>query len=192
MLLTLGDAHGAAEQQRRAIGLAPSFANAHANLGRALEALGQHDEAELAYRTALRIDTTSANAAGALGDLLVSLHRWREGLEVLRELAQRTPLDRGLARNLAWWLATCPDAEVRDARSALALVADDLPRTDSSAQDLDTLAAVLAANGRFDEARTFADRALEVLRRDGPREAIPEVEARAALYSAGRAFVLPP
>lgn len=191
VLLTSGDARGAVEQQRHAIELAPSFANAHANLGRALEALSENDEAEHAYRTALRIDPANANAAGGLGDLLVSMQRWREGLDVLRALARRTTQDRALARNLAWWLATCPDAEVRDARAALALVVDDLTRADLSPQDLDTLAAVLAANARFDEAQTFVERALDVLRRDGPAEPIPEVEARAALYADRRAFVLP-
>lgn len=192
VLLAQGDARGAAAQQEKAIGLSPTYANAHANLGRAREALGELDAAEVAYRAALRIDPLSANAAGGLGDLLIARKRWREGIDVLRGLARATPADRALARNLAWWLATCPEESARDPRAALALVDADLARADLGPQDLDTLAAVLAANQRFDEARALAERALAVLRRDGPSEPIPEVEARARLYAERRAFVLPP
>mgnify|MGYP000086895577 CR=1 FL=1 len=200
VLLAQGDAPGAIAHQRKAIELAQSHANAHANLGRALEAAGDQDGAESAYRSALRIDPKSANATGGLGDLLIARKRWHEGLELLRELARRTPGDRVYARNLAWWLATCPDPAARDPREALELVRQDLleapdpevVRRDLSAQDLDTLAAVFAANGRYDEAVVFVERALTILRRDGPAEPISEVEARARLYSERRAFVLPP
>ncbi|MCY2959995.1 MAG: tetratricopeptide repeat protein [Planctomycetota bacterium] len=192
VLLALGDTQGAIVRQRRAIELSPGFANAHANLGRALEAQGDAAAAELAFREALRIDADSTNAAGGLSDLLIAGKRWREGLDVLRAWVRRSPSDRGLARTLAWWLATCPEEATRDPREALAFVAPDLGREDLGPQDLDTLAAVLAANRRFDEARALADRALSMLRRDGPSEPIPEVEARAALYATGQPYVLPP
>ncbi len=192
VLLAQGDARGAVAEQLRAIELAPNYGNAHANLGRAQEAAGNIDAAEKAYRAALRIDPASANAAIGLGDLLIARGSWREGIDVLRKLAMRTPDDRALARNVAWWLATCSDAFVRDPEAALALVRDDLERPDMAAQDMDTLGAVLAANGRFEEAHALAERALAALRRDGPSEPIPDVEARAALYARGKSFVLPP
>lgn len=192
VLLAQGDARGAVGRQRLAIQLSPSFANAHANLGRAHEALGELDAAEKAYRAALRIDPDSTNAGAGLGDLLVAGGRWREGLDLLRGVARRAPADRALARTLAWWLATCPEDAVRDPRAALALIERDIAAPDLLPQDLDTLAAVLAANGRYEEASALAGRALMALRRDGPREPIPEVEARAALYAAQRPFVLPP
>ncbi len=138
VLLAQGDARGAAAQQEKAIGLSPTYANAHANLGRAREALGELDAAEIAYRAALRIDPLSANAAGGLGDLLIARKRWREGIDVLRGLARATPADRALARNLAWWLATCPEESARDPRAPLALVDEDLARADLGPQDLDT------------------------------------------------------
>jgi len=192
VLLTLGDAAGSIARQEKAIELSPSYANAHANLGRALEAAGELDAAERAYRAALRIDADLTHAAGALADLLIGQKRWREGIDFLRDMVRRAPADRPLARNLAWWLATCPEDAVRDPRAALALVEEDVRRADLGPQDLDTLAAVLAANGRFDEARARIERALAALRQDGPRDPIPEVEARAALYAERRPFVLPP
>lgn len=193
VLLAMQDPRGAAAQHEKAIALAPNYANAHANLGRALEALGEHERAERAFRDALRLEPGSANAAGGLADLLIARSRWKEALEILRDRVRRAPDDRTLARNCAWWLATCPDPSVRDEREALALVERDVTASDGlGAQDLDTIAAVLAANGRFDEARTLADRALALLRRDGPSDPIPEVEARARLYAERRAYVLPP
>ncbi|MBL8860847.1 MAG: tetratricopeptide repeat protein [Planctomycetes bacterium] len=190
--LAQGDARGAADAQRHALALAPGFVNGHANLARALEALGELDGAESAFRAALAIDPGSVNALGGLGDLLVARGRWREGLERLRELRRREPTNRGLALTLAWWLAACPDPAARDPREALALVARELEAPVDDPLVLDSLAAVLAANGRFQEAHALAERALARLRSTGPSEPIPEVEARAALYAAGRAFTLPP
>jgi tetratricopeptide (TPR) repeat protein len=190
--LARGDARAAAEHQERALAIVPGYANAHANLGRARESLGDFAGAEAAYRAALTHDPDSQNALSGLGDLLVARGSWREGIDSLRRLARLAPDDRAIARNLAWWLATCPDPDVRDPRAALDLVATDRDDARLDAQALDTLAAVLAANGRFDEARAAVGRALVLLRRDGPREPIPEVEQRAALYDARRAYVLPP
>lgn len=190
VLLELGDAQAAAQHQRRAIELSPGFAGAHANLARALEALGQADEAERAYRTAAKLDPRSVNALSGLADALLARGSWSEGLAVLRRLFALRPTDRAVALTLAWWLATCPDASVRDVPAAVALVEPRLGDPDLSPQDLDTIAAVLAANGRFDEALRLALRSLERLRREGPAAAVPEVEARVELYRTGKPFVL--
>jgi tetratricopeptide (TPR) repeat protein len=192
VLLAQGDARGAIREQERAVALAPSFANAHANLARAHAELGETLEAERSFRAALRIDSASVNALSGLADLMLARGRWREGLDLLRDLSRVRPNDHAFARNLAWWLATCPDASVRDAQAALDLVEDDLRAVDLGPQDMDTLAAVLAANSRFDEAHALAQRALVLLRRDGPSGPIAEVEGRAALYADHRAFVQPP
>ncbi len=188
-LLALGDAAAATRHQRRAIGISPGFANAHANLARALHAVGDPAAAEASFREALRLDPRSANALGGLADLLIEARRWSEGLATLRTLTDARAGDRALALNLAWWLATCPDAAARDPRAALARVEDLLTRSDLGSQDLDTLAAVLAANGRFAEAVALAERCLARLRAEGPAVVIPEVEARLELYRAGRAYV---
>lgn len=69
------------------------------------------------------------------------------------------------ARNeRVWYLATCPIAEQRDAKRALALAAHLMDKADTlPASELDTVAAALAANARFKEARDFQARAIAKL-----------------------------
>ena len=62
MLLDLGDLDGAIEHQREAILLNPAYAAAYINLGAALEKAGQPDQAIVAYRNAVRIDSDSPAA----------------------------------------------------------------------------------------------------------------------------------
>jgi hypothetical protein len=59
-----------------------------------------------------------------------------------------------MARNgLAWLLATCPDARIRNSERAVKLAEEAVQRSDRKhASYLDTLAAAYAAAGRFDDA----------------------------------------
>jgi tetratricopeptide (TPR) repeat protein len=75
----------------------------------------------------------------------------------------------GILNNLAWLLATCPDADVRDGRRAVTLAENVVERTErKSANYLDTLAAAYAEVRRFDDAvrvqqEALADRAFVLL-----------------------------
>lgn len=72
------------------------------------------------------------------------------------------------ARNdRAWTLAVCPIAEQRDPARALELAGAMIARADElSPAELDTVAAVYAANGRFAEATDFQQRAISALGKD--------------------------
>lgn len=72
------------------------------------------------------------------------------------------------ARNeRVWYLATCPIPAQRDAKRALALAAHLMEKADTlPASELDTVAAALAANARFEEAQDYQARAIAKLAED--------------------------
>ncbi|WP_157489356.1 tetratricopeptide repeat protein [Lysobacter sp. Root916] len=92
--------------------------------------------------------------------------------------------------NRVWNLAVCPIPEQRDPARALALAQRMIEEQDRlGAAELDTLAAVYAANGRFDEAVALQKRAL--IKFEDPAETQTPKRARERLkaYSARRDWV---
>ncbi len=94
----------------------------------------------------------------------------------------------GLANNIAWVLATCPEAKFRNGRRAVELATQVCAATGNQVPALlDSLAAAYAEAGDFDNAVRTATRALELTRRDAASSA-PAIEARLRLYKAGRPY----
>jgi hypothetical protein len=99
------------------------------------------------------------------------------------------------ARNdQVWTWATCPLAAQRDPAKALALAQHLIKQKDSlSAAELDTVAAALAANGRFEEAVQFQQSAIDKDRADGKTPAsasrAKRMQSRLAGYKKGRDYV---
>jgi len=92
---------------------------------------------------------------------------------------------------LAWLLATDPDASRRDPARALALADSALARSPQPSV-LDTRAAALAALGRFDEARSAAAKAHALALAAGDTALARGVAGRREGYARGRAFVQDP
>ena len=88
--------------------------------------------------------------------------------------------------NLAWLLATCPDAGVRDGARAVKLAERACEAAGHKTVALmDTLAAAYAAAGRYDDAVRAASSAREKTPDGSPLAA--ELESRLELYRSGRA-----
>jgi len=64
---------------------------------------------------------------------------------------------------LAWLLATCPDANLRDGQQALS-IATRVVQQNRSAANLDTLAAAYAETGRFSDAVHVQEQAIAQLK----------------------------
>lgn len=82
--------------------------------------------------------------------------------------------DLGARNNLAWILATYPDAMIRDGDRAIALI-NPLVSLYDNWQHLDTLAAALAETGDFAAAASTQQRALDNLRNAAPGQSDSEV-----------------
>ena len=100
------------------------------------------------------------------------------------------------ARNsLVWTWATCPIAEQRDPTRALELAQHMIEQEATlSGGQLDTVAAALAANGKFDEAADYQQRAIDKIlasfdESKARNATIKRMRARLAGYRKGRDYV---
>lgn len=95
--------------------------------------------------------------------------------------------------DLAWLLATCDDAAVRDAAAALRLV-EPMARGGwgDEAAVFDAQAAALAAGGQFPAAVAAAETALAAAEKANDKQQAQAIAARLALYRAEKPYRAPP
>ncbi len=176
----------------RVLSLRPRHAEACLGLGTDLPEVGRGADAVEPLRRFIEIRPMDARGYKRLAAVLAALGRYPEAIAALRSGMDRLSGDASIAYRLAWGLATCPDPGLRDAaeaerlaRAAVAATGGDVP------QPLDTLAAALAAAGRFPEAIATATRARDLAGRSGRSELAAAIDGRIAEYRAGRAHVEP-
>jgi hypothetical protein len=92
--------------------------------------------------------------------------------------------------SLAWLLATCPEASLRNGNRAVELArqAEGLAGGGESPQLLDTLAAAYAEAGRFGEAVATAKRALNLPATQNNQPLAEAIQTRLKLYEANAAY----
>jgi Flp pilus assembly protein TadD len=184
LLLRQGKLDEAAAHFRKTLEINPEFTEVRNNLGLILMQKGRLDEAVAEWRRSLETNPASLEAHFNLGNAYMMRGRYAQALDEWELARQIEPGRLPILLNMAWALAACPDAKARNGARAVEMA--ELARKVSQqpdAQLYDTLAAAYAEAGRFDEARSAIRRAIELTgRRD---EAL---EARAALYAAGRAY----
>ena len=123
------------------------------------------------------------------GNLRFREERYREAAQDYEQGLKLAPDDADLHNQLAWLLATAPEASLRDGKRAVALAQRAVDLTDTgNAMYIDTLAAALAEAGRMGQAVTAQETALLVLGQTGPAELEPEFRARLELFRQGRPY----
>jgi tetratricopeptide (TPR) repeat protein len=137
------------------------------------------------YTEALRRNPDDVESYCGRGRLFMEMGDFDKALADNLEALKRAPSDAPTLNNLAWLWATHPDPQRRDpakaeehARQACGLTNDQEPA------HLDTLAAALAAAGKYAEAAEQQRKAVE-LASDGEKA---DYQARLALYAAGRSY----
>ncbi|MEN6406502.1 MAG: tetratricopeptide repeat protein [Thermoguttaceae bacterium] len=97
------------------------------------------------------------------GDMLLNLGRQSDALADYEKALKIKPDDYGLLNNLAWVLATSPDAKLRDGRRALELATKACKQSDYKlAYILSTLAAAYAETGDFQNAVKWSTKAVKI------------------------------
>ncbi|MEM7244812.1 MAG: fused MFS/spermidine synthase [Acidobacteriota bacterium] len=185
-LLQMGRFLEAREKLSRAVSLRPDFVEALHHLGIVLMATGQAREGERSFRRALELDPDLPGLHGNFAMALTRLGRHGEASELLETGLGLQPADAQIQRQLAWLLATAPDAALRDGHRAVSLMQGVQRQVGSSPQVDDTLAAALAETGRLQEAATLADRAAARAQGQGQVGLAAEIRGRAAGYRQGR------
>lgn len=193
-LLRLQRPAEAVEPLRRAIALVPQHADAHINLGTALYELGQYDEAIQELGAVYAALHDRVNVYRPLGDSLAKTGQYAQAVKILRAGVQANAQDPLTTDRLAWLLATCPDASIREPGEAVRLAETANTATGrTNPAMLDTLAAAQAANGQFDAAVATINDALRLaITQPGGEAFAKEAEKRLDLYKARQAYVAPP
>jgi tetratricopeptide (TPR) repeat protein len=161
----------------------PTRTHSRAALGMALASLGRTREAIPHLREALKQGETDVEVPNALAGLLLETGNLREARMILEAALQAHPNDVGSAHNLARLLVMTPGLPAQDRMRAFRLAEAVVQTTgQQDARALDTLAAALAAIGRFADARQINARAVAVATAQGDRELAAQITVRGRAY----------
>jgi len=188
-LLRRGRLDEAIAQYQKALAIQPDFAKAHSNLGNAFLQQGRLDEAIAQFQKALAIDPDDAKAHSNLGNALVQQGRVDEAIVQYQAALAIQPDYLEVQNSLAWVLATCSQAPLRNGHNAVKLAqrANQLSEGGNPVI-LCTLAAAYAETGRFPEAETTAQHALQLARTQSNTALADELQSQMKLYQAGIPF----
>jgi len=190
----LGDWSAARENYEAALATDPRNPAIPTDWARNLLAQGRASEAMERYTQALQIDPKCTDArvgcgvalaqmGGALaneGKLMEAVRRYREALQFQPDLIE-------VLNNLAWLMATANEAAVRNGPEAIQLAERACALTQHrQAMFIGTLAAAYAENGRFEEARNTAQKAIALAKAAGQTDLAARNSELLRLYAAGK------
>jgi protein O-mannosyl-transferase len=184
-----GKPEEAIAQFRKALEIKPNDPAVQYNLGLALAAGGKAAEAVACYRKALELKPDYAEPHCSLGMTLYQQGQWSEAIGQLREALRLMPKHVVALNQLAWALATCPEASLRNGAEAVRLAQQAVQWTDAREPViLDTLAAAYAEAGQFPKAVETIQRALTLASARGDAATVDTLRARQKLYQAGTPY----
>jgi tetratricopeptide (TPR) repeat protein len=150
------------------------------------------DAAISSFQKALEIIPDDASVHLNLGNALLQKGRADEAITQFQKALQIKP-DYAKAQNdLAWLLATWPEASLRDGNKAVELAQQANALTGGeNPLILHTLAAAFAEAGRFSEALETAQRALQLAGAQSNTGLAGQLQSELKLYQAGSPYHLP-
>jgi tetratricopeptide (TPR) repeat protein len=133
-------------------------------------------------RAVLALDPTEWRAVRGLGDAMLNTGRQAEAIAFFEKAIKLEPSDDGILNNLAWVLATSPDAKLRNGRRAIQLATEACKLTEYKLPHvLSTLAAAYAETGDFDNAVKWSTKASEIAEKEKENSKEGDKETREAL-----------
>jgi tetratricopeptide (TPR) repeat protein len=177
---------------QKALELKPDYAEAWNSLGSVFSLQGRMDEAISQYQRALEIKPDYAEAHCNLGVALGQKGRVDEAITQYQQALQIQPGVAEAQNKLAWLLATCPQASLRNGAKAVELARQANGSTGGeNPAILHTLAAAFAEAGRFSEAVETAQRALHLAGEQSNTGLAGQLQLELQLYQAGSPYHLP-
>jgi tetratricopeptide (TPR) repeat protein len=189
----LGDWNKAADAFRKALLLYPSDAESLDGLITVLLKLGRYDEVILEVEDAIASrpdDTLHVPFLLGLGEALSKRGEWERAIATFRRAVDLSPDSLDAVNQLAWTLATTPDDRFRNGPEANE-VAQPLEKDESNSIYFDTIAAVRAENGRWDEAIDWENKAITAAQKNSQPTRIEEFKGRLSLYQQKQPFRTP-
>ncbi len=160
---------------------------AHRNLGDVFQQEGQNEQAIEHYKKALSYDNYIESAHSNLGVAYIQLGKHDLAINHLNKALDLDPDFTDALNNLAWLLASAEDKKIKNADKAVKLAqrACELSGYDNY-EFLDTLSIAYAAAGRFNEAVSTMDKAIDLAGSQGQEELVKRLSEKQLLYKTGR------
>ena len=178
----------AIETLTRAVRLDPENVDVYLSRAGAYWASGQFDKALADVNRAINIDPADDRHYFALTEVWRAMGKPKRAIVELKKLVDRDPKNVEALNGLAWTLATCPDAKVRDGKQAIKHARRACELTDWKFWGfLDTFAAASAAAGDFAAAVKWQVEAIR-LAPDGRKIEKQEMRARLDLFKAKKPY----
>ncbi len=174
---------------QRAAALQPTFLEARQELGRVYLRTGKIEEAMMQFESVAHANPTFPGAQSDLADALLRRGKVKEALAHYEAASGAEPANPVLLNNVAWILATSPDSTLRNGKRALELAqkAEKLSSAPSSSI-LGTLAAACAEAGKYPEAVSNAQRAVELAIARNRGAEVAALRMQIELYRAGSPY----
>ena len=177
----------AIQRYQEVLEASPALAvKAHLNIGNIFLSKGQLDEAIQHYRQAIDLKADLAEAHCNLGKMLTLTGQAQEGLDHLRRAVEIRPGFVLALQDLAWFLATDPNEEIRDPNEAVQL--GERARALTRGRDvqvLDVLAAAYASDRQYTKAVETTEGAYKMAKRMRNNDLAGQIEERLRLYRQG-------
>ena len=185
---------------QKAIQLKPGRYKIHYNLGEAFSQTGQDEAAAEQFNQFLTLVPKNqdmipqiANVQGRLGMLRARQGKFDLAIAHFRETLRLRPNQPYMLNILAWTLATCPQADLREPAEAIKLSRKCCEITQfKQPAYIDTLAISYAAAGDFNNAVQTARRALEIARLVKKQSLIDKSQMYLKMFESGKAYYQQP
>jgi tetratricopeptide (TPR) repeat protein len=185
-LLHKGQIDEAIGHLQKAVELDPNNVVTESNFGYALLQKGRVEESFTHLQRALEVDPDYIAAHFNLANTLLQMGRVDEAVSHLQKVITVDPNDPEAQRNMAWVLATWPEARIRDGAKAVELAERANQLTESRNPIIGaTLAAAYAETGRFPDAIRTAEAALQLAADSGNVALTELIRAQIELYRSG-------
>jgi len=174
---------------RTALQIDPNQALGHSALGLALLETGRPDESVSHLLRALEINPNFADAHYNLGNTFMQIGQPKEALTHFNRALEINPSDIEALNNMAWMLATWPEAGIRDGTKAVELAerANSFTHGENPVVSA-TLAASYAEAGRPTDAVRTAQHAWQLATAQENAARADSIRAQIELYQSGAAF----
>ena len=172
-----------------AVKLKPENGEFHYNLAVVLALRNRLDAAVAQFQRALELMPQSAQTHYRLALALQSQKHFGAAIAHFEKAIELNPKYALAQNNLAWLLATAPEASLRDGRRAVELARQASQLSGGNHPEvLDTLAAAYAEAGQFDEAVKTAKRAMNLAATQNNQPLTKVIQARLELYEKNLCF----